>query len=66
MYKQLAMGFIKNAIIGIAIFEGIKYLTRKDVLGTSNFEKIKEQLPSYIDKAKEVSQDLKAGKLPQV
>ncbi|RZK14007.1 MAG: YtxH domain-containing protein [Pedobacter sp.] len=60
------MGFIKNAIIGIAIFEGIKYLSKKDLLGTSNFEKIKEQIPTYIDKAKEVSQDLSAGKLPRV
>lgn len=60
------MGFIKNAIIGIAIFEGIKYLSKKDLLSTSNFEKIKEQIPTYIDKAKEVSQDLSAGKLPRV
>ncbi|KLT64306.1 hypothetical protein [Pedobacter sp. BMA] len=60
------MGFIRNAIIGIAIFEGIKYLTKKDVLGTSNFEKIKEQVPEYIEKAKAVTEDLRAGKLPQV
>lgn len=60
------MGFIKNAIIGIAIFEGIKYLTKKDLLGTSNFEKLKDQVPAYIDKAKAATEDLKAGKLPQI
>ncbi|WP_316800466.1 YtxH domain-containing protein [Pedobacter frigidisoli] len=60
------MGFIRNAIIGIAIFEGIKYLTKKDVLGTSNFEKIKEQVPEYIEKAKVATEDIRAGRLPQV
>lgn len=60
------MGFIKNAIIGIAIFEGIKYLTKKDLLGTSNFEKLEDQVPGYIDKAKAATEDLSAGKLPQI
>jgi hypothetical protein len=37
------MGFIKNALIGIAIVEAIKYLTRKDALGVSKFDEIREK-----------------------
>jgi len=60
------MGFIKNAIIGIAIFEGIKYLTKKDVLGTSNFEKIKEQVPEWVDKAKAAASDVESQLSPKL
>ena len=54
------MGFIKNAIIGIAIFEGIKYLTKKDALGNSNFDKIKDQVPEWVDKAKTATSDIES------
>lgn len=60
------MGFIKNAIIGIAIFEGIKYLTKKDLLGTSNFDKIKEQVPEWVDKAKAAVSDLESDVSPKL
>ncbi|MES2456300.1 MAG: YtxH domain-containing protein [Bacteroidota bacterium] len=60
------MGFIKNAIVGIAIYEAIKYLTKKDALGVSKFDEIKAQAPEWLEKAKDVTSDLKAGKLPQV
>ncbi|TDQ11220.1 YtxH domain-containing protein [Pedobacter metabolipauper] len=60
------MGFIKNAIVGIAIYEAIKYLTKKDALGNSKFDEIKEQAPQWLEKAKAATADIKAGHLPQV
>ena len=60
------MGFIKNAIIGIALYEGIKYLTKKNALGISKLDQIKEQAPEWLDKAKEVTADIKDGRIPQV
>lgn len=60
------MGFIKNAIIGIAIFEGIKYLTKKDILGTSNFDRLKEQVPELIEKAKDAVSGSESGALPRI
>jgi len=60
------MGFIKNAIVGIAIYEAIKYLTKKDALGHSKFDDIREQAPEWIEKAKEATADIKAGKIPDV
>jgi hypothetical protein len=60
------MGFIKNAIVGIAIYQTIKYLTKKDELGHSKFDEIKEKAPQWLEKAKTVRSDLQAGKLPTV
>jgi hypothetical protein len=60
------MGFIKNALIGIAIVEAIKYLTRKDALGVSKIDEIREKAPEWLDKAKAVTKDIKAGQLPGV
>ena len=60
------MGFIKHAILGIAIYEGVKYLTKKDALGNSKLDQIKEQAPEWVEKAKAVTSDIKAGHLPQV
>lgn len=60
------MGFIKNAILGIALYEGIKYLTKKDALGISKFDKIKEQAPEWLEKANNLTTDLQEGKIPQV
>jgi hypothetical protein len=60
------MGFIKNAIVGIAIYEAIKYLTKKDALGFSKLDEIKEEVPEWIEKVQEVTSDLKAGHLPNV
>jgi len=60
------MGFIKNAIVGIAIYEAIKYLTKRDALGTSKFEELSERAPEWLDKAKEVSSDIRAGKIPDI
>ena len=60
------MGFIKNAIVGIAIYEAIKYLTKKDALGFSKLDEIKEQAPEWLEKAKAVTSELKEGNLPNV
>ena len=34
------MGFIKNAIIGIALYEGIKYLMKNDVFASKKFDEL--------------------------
>ena len=52
------MGFIKNAILGIALFEGIKYLTKKDEFGNSKFSELKEKAPKLVEKAKALKEDL--------
>lgn len=57
------MWFIKNAIVGIAIYEAVKYLTKKDALGQSEFDEIREQAPEWLEKAKAVGSDLKAEQL---
>ncbi|MEJ2880956.1 YtxH domain-containing protein [Pedobacter sp. GR22-6] len=60
------MGFIKNAIVGIAIYEAIKYMTKKDALGYSKFDELKEKAPEWIEKTKAAVEDIKQGQLPQV
>lgn len=60
------MGFIKNAIVGIAIYEAIKYLTKKDAFGYSKLDELKEKAPEWIEKTKEAVDDIKHGHLPQV
>lgn len=60
------MGFIKNALIGIAIVEAIRYLTKKDALGVSKMDEIREKAPEWLDKAKAATTDIKAGQLPGI
>lgn len=60
------MGFIKNAIIGIAIYQAIKYLTKKDAFGNTRLDEIKEKAQEWLEKAKAVSSDIKDGHLPQL
>lgn len=60
------MGFIKNALIGIAVFEAIKYLTKKDALGVSKLDEFREKAPQWVDKAKAVATDINAGHLPGI
>ncbi|HKG07081.1 MAG TPA: hypothetical protein VKB19_11510 [Pedobacter sp.] len=59
------MGFIKNAVVGIAIYEAIKYLTKKDAFGVSKFDEIKEQAPEWLEKAKTAVSDLKGDQQPE-
>lgn len=60
------MGFIKNAIAGIVIYEAIRYLTKKDASGKTKLDELEEQVPEWLEKAKAVTTDLKSGQLPQL
>ena len=47
------MGFIKSALIGAAVYAGVQYITKKDILtGRSILDDLLEKAPEYIDKAK--------------
>lgn len=59
------MGFIKNALIGIALYEAVKYLTRQDEFGKTKFDELKEQAPEWIDKAKAFKEEIQQGLLPE-
>ena len=59
------MGFIKHAIIGIAIYEGLKYLVKQDEFGRSKLDDIKEQAPEWLEKAKGIKEDIQEGRMPQ-
>lgn len=63
------MGFIKHALIGIAIYKAVEYLTKKDEFGVSKLEELKEELkekaPEWIEKAKEMKEDIQEGRVPQ-
>ncbi|SMC87657.1 hypothetical protein [Pedobacter africanus] len=37
------MGLLKTALIGAAVYGAVKYLTKKDALGVSKFDEIKDQ-----------------------
>lgn len=56
--KDSKMGFIKHALLGIAIYEGVKYLTKKDEFGITKFAELKERAPDLIEKAKSLKNDL--------
>lgn len=60
------MGFIKNALIGIAIYKAFEYLTKPDAFGRTKIDEIKEKTPEWIDKAKSIKQDLQKGEVAQV
>lgn len=60
------MGLFKTALIGAAVYGAVKYLTKKDALGISKLDEIKEKAPEWLEKAKAVTSDLKAGTIPQV
>lgn len=60
------MGFIKNALIGIAVYQAIKYLTREDEFGRTKIDEIKEKAPIWIDKAQAIKSDLQQGRVPEV
>jgi len=46
------MGLLKTALIGAAVYGAVKYLTKKDNLGQSKLDQIKEQAPEWLEKAK--------------
>lgn len=59
------MGFIKHALIGIAVYEAVKYLTRQDEFGRTKIDEIKEQAPEWLEKARSIKDDIQHGKLPE-
>jgi len=47
------MGLLKTAIIGAAIYAGVKYITKKDpVTGKSVVDDLKDKAPEWMEKAK--------------
>lgn len=52
------MGFIKNALLGFALYKGVQYLTKKDQFGNTKFDELKDKAPKILDKAKSLKDDL--------
>jgi hypothetical protein len=60
------MGLLKTALIGAAVYGAVKYLTKKDALGNTKMDEIKQKAPEWLEKAKAVTADPKSGTMPQV
>lgn len=56
------MGFFKNVIIGVVVYQAVKFLTKKGVDGKTKIDEIKEKAPEWMEKAKSFGEDLKSGK----
>ncbi|SDC17562.1 hypothetical protein [Pedobacter soli] len=55
------MGILKTAIIGAAVYAGVKYITKKDpITGQSIVDDLMNKAPQWADKAKDYTQDLKS------
>jgi len=55
------MGILKTAIIGAAVYAGVKYITKKDpITGQSIVDDLMDKAPQWADKAKNYTQDLKS------
>ncbi len=59
------MGLLKTALIGAAVYGAVKYLTKKDNLGLSKLDEIKEQLPEWLEKAKSNFNELQTENFPK-
>jgi hypothetical protein len=53
------MGLFKTAIIGAAIYGIVKYVTKKDINGRSIVDEVKEKAPEWMEKAKNLKDELK-------
>ena len=52
------MGLLRTAVIGAAIYAGVKYLTKKDsITGKSVVDDIKDKAPEWIEKAKDYKRE---------
>ncbi|TCD10529.1 YtxH domain-containing protein [Pedobacter frigidisoli] len=52
------MGFLKTAMIGAAIYAGVKYITKKDpITGRSVVDDIKDKAPEWMEKAKDYKRE---------
>ncbi|MFN0254349.1 YtxH domain-containing protein [Pedobacter ureilyticus] len=60
------MGIIKTALIGAAVYGAVQYLTKKDALGRSRMDKIREKAPELLEKAKLAASDIKANRVPNI
>ena len=58
------MGFIKNALIGIAVYETVNYLMTPDELGRTKIDEIKEKAPEWVEKARAIKEDIQNIKMP--
>ena len=55
------MGILKTAIIGAAVYAGVKYITKKDpITGQSIVDELMDKAPQWADKAKSYTEDLSA------
>jgi hypothetical protein len=58
--KEKKMGILKTAIIGAAVYAGVKYITKKDPLtGQSIVDELLDKAPQWADKAKGYAEELK-------
>lgn len=53
------MGLFKTALIGAAVYGIVKYVTKKDINGRSIVDDIKEKAPEWMEKAKNLKDELK-------
>jgi hypothetical protein len=53
------MGLLRTALIGAAVYGIVKYVTKKDVNGKSVVDDIREKAPEWMDKAKNLKDELK-------
>lgn len=55
------MGLLRTALIGAAVYGAIKYITKKDEkTGKSIVDDLKDKAPDWMDKAKEIKQDIES------
>lgn len=53
------MGLFKTALIGAAVYGLIKYVTKKDESGRSVADDIRDKVPEWMEKAKNVKDELR-------
>lgn len=56
------MGILKTALIGLAVYGAVKYITKKDdITGKSIVDDLKEKAPEWADKAKSYAENMGAN-----
>jgi len=56
------MGILKTALIGLAVYGAVKYITKKDELtGKSIVDDLKDKAPEWVDKAKSYADNMGEG-----
>ena len=59
------MGILRTALIGAAVYSAVKYLTKKDALGRTKMDEIRDKAPQWIEKARNMVTELKEGPVPK-